>query len=469
MNRGGNVFASQKLFVGVQCFSMLNYLRKHISNTNPIRLIYHKMMAFFAAVYYRFPSRYMKVIAVTGTNGKTTTCSLIAQILQAAGHKVGVTTTVYFQIGDRKFPNLTKQTTQGRFGLQKMLRAMVDAGCEYAVVETSSHAMVQSRMWGVNADTAVFTNLTRDHIDYHGSMEAYKEAKGMLFDKLNRSRRKAGVSKSMIVNTDDPAHEYFLDFTADHKYTFGLNKGIYRASNIEQLPHGSVFKYSIPNGEIDIKLPMPGKVNVYNAACAATVAVSEHIALPTIKNALENIDPVPGRMEIIDAGQLYTVIVDYAHAPDALQALVDMFRPLTTGKLCLVFGATGGGRDTGKRPIMGEIADKGVDNIILTDDDPYSEDNIGIINQVAEGIKRGEGDGFWKVPSRREAIRLALSGAKEGDTILLAGKGAEEFQVTSEGRIPHDDRQVVRELLSRQIDIEIEPGKVLEVNKCLEG
>lgn len=434
---------------------MLNFLKKQISDMNPLRLLYHKVVAILAAIYYRFPGNHLKVIAVTGTNGKTTTCSLIAQILEAAGHKVGVMSTVYFQVGEQKFTNLTKQTTQGRFFMQRMLREMVMAGCDYAVVEVSSHAMVQSRLWGVNVDTALFTNLTHDHIDYHGSFESYREAKGMLFDKLNRSSRKAGVSKNFIVNEDDPQAEYFLKFPADQKYTFGVRNGIYRASNIKFQPGGSRFTYSIPNGQVDITLPLPGIVNVYNACAAATVAVSEKISLEAICAALEKVKAVPGRMEIIDAGQLYNVVVDYAHCPDALQVLIDMFRPLTDGKLWLVFGATGGGRDTTKRPIMGGIADKGADNIILTDDDPYDEDNIAIIEQIAKGIERGEGDRLWKVPSRREAIRLALSGAREGDTVLLAGKGAEEFQVTRYGRVPHDDRQVVREILSREVDVEI--------------
>lgn len=448
---------------------MLEFLRKIFPDTHPIRLLYHKAVAIVAAIYYRFPSSRLRVIAVTGTNGKTTTCSLIAQILEAAGHKVGVTTTVYFQVGDRKWTNLTKQTTQGRFELQRMLRQMVDEGCSHAVIEASSHAMIQSRLWGVNVDTAVFTNLTRDHVEYHGSMDAYKEAKGMLFDKLNRSGRKSGVSKVFVVNEDDPASEYFLEFRADQKYTCGIQKGIYVARNISATPNGSRFEYSIPNGKAEINLPLPSRVNVYNAVCAATVAVSEHIALETIKHALDNVKAVPGRMEAVDAGQLYSVIVDYAHAPDSLQTLIDMFRPMTTGKLTLVFGATGGGRDKGKRPVMGQVADKGVDNIILTDDDPYTEDNIGIIEQVASGIERGEGDRFWKIPLRREAIRLALAMAKEGDTILIAGKGGEEVQVTKDGVLPYDDRQIVRELLSRQIDVEIEPGKVTTVNRCLEG
>ena len=434
---------------------MLKTIKKQIPDTHPLRLLYHKLVAILAAVIYRFPANHLKVIGVTGTNGKTTTCSMIAQILEAAGHKVGVMSTVFFQVGEQKWTNLTKQTTQGRFSLQKHLRQMVDSGCEYAVVEVSSHAMTQSRLWGVNVDTAVFTNLSHDHIDYHGSYEAYREAKGLLFDKLNRSQRKSGVQKSFVINKDDPEADFFEEFRSDQQYTFGIQKGIYVGRDLDHIPGGTRFKYVIPNGEITVNLPLPGRVNVYNAIAAATVGVSERLSLDVIKTALEQAKAVPGRMEIVDCGQLFNVVVDYAHCPDALESLIKMFKPMTQGKLWLVFGATGGGRDTTKRPIMGGLADKGVDNIIVTDDDPYDEDNIEIINQVVEGIKRDEGNGFWKIPSRREAIRLALSRAQENDTILIAGKGAEEFQVTKDGRVPHDDRKVVRDYLSKQVDVEI--------------
>jgi len=434
---------------------MLDYLRKQIPETHPIRLFYYKIVAVLAAIYYRFPSRYLRVIAVTGTKGKTTTCSLLAQILEKAGHKVGVMSTVFFQVGDRKWANLTKQTTVGRFELQRLLREMVEEGCQYVIIETSSHAMLQSRLWGVNVDTAVFTNLQKDHIEYHGSFDSYKQAKGMLFDKLNRLQRKSNVPKVFVVNNDDVASDYFLKFPADQKYTFGLRKGIYVSRDVKSLPNGSEFKYFIPNGEAEIRFPLPGVVNVYNATAAATVAVSEHIGLPTIKKALEECSAVPGRMEPIDCGQLFSVIVDYAHTQDSLKALIDVFKPLTKGKLILVFGATGGGRDKAKRPLMGEVADQRCDEIIITDDDPYDEDNIAIIEQIAGGIKRAEGERLWKVPSRREAIRLALSMAQENDTILIAGKGAEEFQMTREGKIPHDDRQVAREFLSKESDVEI--------------
>ena len=319
---------------------MLDYLRKQIPETHPIRLFYYKIVAVLAAIYYRFPSRYLRVIAVTGTKGKTTTCSLLAQILEKAGHKVGVMSTVFFQVGDRKWANLTKQTTVGRFELQRLLREMVEEGCQYVIIETSSHAMLQSRLWGVNVDTAVFTNLQKDHIEYHGSFDSYKQAKGMLFDKLNRSQRKSNVPKVFVVNNDDVASDYFLKFPADQKYTFGLRKGIYVSRDVKSLPNGSEFKYFIPNGEAEIRFPLPGVVNVYNATAAATVAVSEHIGLPTIKKALEECSAVPGRMEPIDCGQLFSVIVDYAHTQDSLKALIDVFKPLTKGKLILVFGAT---------------------------------------------------------------------------------------------------------------------------------
>ena len=434
---------------------MLNFFRKQIPETHPLRLLYHKVVAILAAIYYRFPATRLKVIAVTGTKGKTTTCSLIAQILSAAGHKVGVTSTVYFQIGERRWANLTKQTTLGRFELQRLLREMVNEGCEYAVVEASSHAMVQSRLWGVNVDVAVFTNLAPDHTEYHGSYDSYREAKGLLFDKLNRERRKATVSKMFVINEDDSEASYFLEFRADQKFTYGLRKGIYNGRDIEILPNGTKFKYAIPNGEISVSMSLLGRVNVYNAVCAATVAVSQHISLETIKHALESCKSVPGRMESVDLGQLFTVIVDYAHTTESLQALIDVFKPLTKGRLFLVFGATGGGRDKTKRPHMGEVADKGATDIILTDDDPYDEDNIEIIEQIAKGIKRKEGDRLWKIPYRREAIRFVLAMAKENDTILIAGKGAEEFQMTREGKIPHDDRQVVRDILSQQVDVEL--------------
>lgn len=434
---------------------MLNFLRNLLPNQHPLRLLYHKLMAMAAAFRYRFPAEKMTIIAVTGTNGKTTTGNIIHRIFMEAGKKTGLLTTVNFKIGDREEANLNKQTTVSPFLLQKKLSQMLNAGCEVVIVEATSIAMVQSRLWGVTVDTAVFTNFTQDHLSYHGSMESYREAKGRLFARLNTSKRKPGVQKISVINADDPEHEYFEQFPVDQMFQYGIQRGAYAARNIVGQPNGTNFLIRIPNGEQQVRFKIPGQFNVYNALAAATVGVAHHINLTTIGAALEKMQPVPGRVESIDEGQPYNVIVDYAHSEDSLQQLLAMLKELTVGRLITVFGATGGGRDQAKRPKMGAIAHQYSDYIVLTDDDPYEEDSNEIARMVREGIPREEGDGFWQVIDRKEAIRLAFSQAREGDTVVICGKGAEEFQVVGRERIPHDDRQVAREMLARTIDIEV--------------
>lgn len=434
---------------------MLNFLRKLLPDQHPIRLFYHRVMAVMAAMLYRFPANNMEIVAVTGTNGKTTTSNMIHRIFMEAGQKCGLLTTVNFKIGDFEEPNLNKQTTVSPFLLQKKLRQMLEAGCEVVVVEATSIAMVQSRLWGVNVDTAVFTNLTEDHLEYHGSMEAYKESKGRLFAELNTSKRKPGVQKISVVNMDDPQGEYYAQFAVDQLFEYGIQKGAYVGRNIETTPNGTDFLIRIPNGEAQVHLRIPGQFNVYNAMAAATVGVAHHINIQTIGKALEKLESIPGRMEPIDEGQPFSLIVDYAHSEDALQKLLSMLKELTPGRLITVFGATGGGRDKAKRPKMGAIVHQYADLIVLTDDDPYEEDNKSIAHMVRQGIPREEGDQFWQILDRREAIRLALSVARPHDTVVICGKGAEEFQVVGRERVPHDDRQVAREMLARTIDIEV--------------
>lgn len=432
---------------------MKAFLQNLLPNHHPLRLLYHKVRAVIAALWYRFPANHLTVIAVTGTNGKTTTANLIHSIFQAARRKSGLITTVNFKVGDHERVNLTKQTTPSPFLVQRLLREMVDTGCTHAVIEVTSHALIQSRTWGINVDTAVFTNLTQDHLDYHGSMEAYKEAKGRLFRDLNVSSRKPGVGKLAVVNMDDLEGPYFSSFPVDQLFEYGIQKGTYVARNLECKPSGTKFQLRIPNGEAEIVFKIPGRMNVYNALAAATVAVAHHIQLPIIKEALEKVKFVPGRLELIEEGQPFHVLVDYAHTPDALEQLLGMLRELTLGRLIVVFGATGD-RDKTKRPIMGEIVDKYADVIILTDDDPYTEDHEDIAKMVRAGIRREEGDRFWQVLDRREAMRLGISLAStEQDTVVIAGKGAEAFQVVGTRKISHDDRQVAREILGRKIDI----------------
>lgn len=363
-----------------------------------------------------------------------------------AGYKTGMLTTVNFKMGDRTWSNLAKQTTMPPFFVQKKLREMVDLGFKVAVLETTSHAMHQARLWGTPIHTAVFTNLTEDHLLYHGSMENYRAAKGLLFKHFH---------KVSVINRDDPNYDYFAGFPVERLFSYGIQQGVFGARNLEMRANGTAFDLRIPNGEIRIDFPMPGRMNVYNALAAASVAVAHGISLENIKKALETLPPVPGRVEVVDAGQPYTIVVDYAHSEDALEQLLHMFRDLTKGKLHLVFGATGGGRDKAKRPKMGAVAHRYADTIVLTDDDPYEEDRYGIIQMIAEGIPREEGENLWKIMDRKEAIRLALSLAQEGDTVVIAGKGGEEVQVIGKQLIPYDDRIVVRETLARTVDVEV--------------
>lgn len=419
--------------------SLRNLIRSKISPQNPFLLFYHKVLGILAAVFYKFPADHLKVIAITGTKGKSTTTQFLASILTAAGHKVGVSSTINFRIGDRVWTNATKQTTQGRFALQKLLRQMVNEKCDFAVVEVTSHALVQSRIWGVKVDLAVLTNIQKDHLEYHGGFENYRSAKGLLF----------GLTKNFVLPIEDPSFDYFDKFHADKKLTYGISKGDFKAENIQLAANGSNFLLKSPVGQIQVHMKIPGEFNISNALAAAAAASSFGVSLQAIKEGLLKVESIPGRLEVINVGQPFTVVVDYAHTPESLESLLSFYRPLTKGKLILVFGATGGGRDKAKRPVMGSVAAKYVDNIIVTDDDPYTEDRMTIIEQVAAGVGRTEGKGLWKVMGRREAISIAISMAGEQDTVLIAGKGCESIQIVGEEKIPWDDREVVREILKR--------------------
>ncbi len=434
---------------------MLQRLKKKIATNNPLLLFYHKCKAILACIWYRFPSQQLVVVGVTGTKGKTTTTTLIARILEEAGHKVGMTSTVNFKIGNYSWVNTTKQTTLGPFFLQKLLRKMVNEGCTHAVLEVSSHALVQNRVWGVNFDFAVFTNIGEDHLDYHGSLDNYLRAKAILFSHLNGSTRKPGIQKVAVLNKDDVNFAFFDQYLADLKYSYGLKGGNCYVTDLQLLPGGSKFVFHMPNNQVDIQFKMPGDFNVSNALAAATVALALNINVNVIKQALEKVEAVPGRFESIECGQKFGVIVDYAHTAESLEKLLSVYRPLTQGRLILVFGATGGGRDKGKRPKMGEVAHAVADVIVLTDDDPYDENEWEIISDVTFGIPRKSGENFWKVPTRSEAIKLALNIAHPQDTVVVAGKGAEEIQMIHGKAVAWDDRKFIRSLLSQEVQVQL--------------
>ncbi|MGL5831550.1 MAG: UDP-N-acetylmuramoyl-L-alanyl-D-glutamate--2,6-diaminopimelate ligase [Candidatus Altimarinota bacterium] len=434
---------------------MIKTLKKIIPERHPIRLFYHKMLAVIAAIIYGFPSKNLAVIGVTGTKGKTTTTNLIAGILTEAGYRVGMTSTINFQVANYNWINESKMTTLSPFFLQKMLRQMVNARCQFAVIEVSSHALIQNRVWGINFDTAVLTNIGEDHLDYHGGFREYLRAKGLLFGKINRSARKPKIAKTIILNKDDENFAYFDQFKAEKRYDFGLKGGACSASNLKYSQTGVDFTLHVPNNQLDISMKMPGEFSVYNALAGAAVALANGINVSVIKTALEKASTVAGRFEQIDCGQNFAVIVDYAHTEESLKSLLELYKNQTPGKLITVFGATGGGRDKAKRSKMGAAADKFSDMLILTDDDPYEESRWKIIEDISKGVNRQEGEKFWKIPTRFEAIKFALRMAEKGDTVVIAGKGAETVQAIGDEKIPWDDRKVVREILSQPLMVEL--------------
>jgi UDP-N-acetylmuramoyl-L-alanyl-D-glutamate--2,6-diaminopimelate ligase len=418
---------------------------------------YHKALALVANVFYGFPSNKMVVIGVTGTNGKSTTVHLVAKMFEGAGFKVGSTSTVGFKIADKEWLNKKKMTMLGRFALQKMLRQMVKTGCKYAIIETSSQGVEQFRHLGVNYDVAVFTNLTPEHIEAHGGFENYKKAKGKFFQHLTAKPKKnidgKAVPKTSIVNIDDEHAKYFSEFSADKKYGYSINSSSnIRAENIETGSGG--FRFTV-NG-INFKINLPGGFNIYNALAAICVGMSQGLSLDIISKSLEKVSGVPGRMEFIDEGQKFKVLVDYAPEPASMAKLYETVRSvqfLAPGsKIIHVLGSAGGGRDKARRPILGKLAGENSDYVIITNEDPYNEDPMEIINQVAVGaVGEKEGVNLFKILDRGEAIAKAISLAREDDLVIITGKGSEQaICVADNKKIPWDDRAKVREILKNK-------------------
>jgi UDP-N-acetylmuramoyl-L-alanyl-D-glutamate--2,6-diaminopimelate ligase len=384
---------------------------------------YHFGLAFLGAVIYRFPSRLhrgfggqakkIKIIGVTGTNGKTTVANMATRILEAAGFKVATLSSIYFKIGEKEWPNKLKMTMPGRFRIQKFLRQAVNNKCQHAVLEVTSEGIKQYRHKFIDFDAAVFTNLSPEHIEAHGGFENYKKAKGKLFE---------ATKKNHIINVEDKNAEYFLNFPAEKKYTYGLDKG------------------DVKNSDIQFNLKLPGEFNIYNALAATCVGLSQGISLDVCKKAVEEIEGIPGRMEEV-ISKPFRVFVDYAFTPNALEKVYQTLRP-QKGKIIAVLGACGGGRDKWKRPELGKLAAKYCHEIIVTNEDPYNEDPMEIIEQVAEGTN-GKAK---KILDRREAIKEALKLARTGDTVVITGKGCEPWICVKGGKkLPWDDRKVARE------------------------
>lgn len=438
---------------------MVEYMKAIIRKITPGWAIslYHYALASAANIWYARPSEKMVVIGVTGTNGKTTTTWFIAQALQACGKKVGLISTAEFQIGDTTWLNDMKMTMPGRFALQKSLKAMVRAGCEYAIIETSSQGVEQYRHIGINYDVIVFTNLTPEHVEAHGGFENYKKAKGKLFDHLARMERKTingrTIQKVSVINLDDPHASYFLQFSSDKKIGYTL-KSSYDIQGVEEMRADTVSVRFFGSGFIFMGEPvhiiMPGKYNVYNAVAALCACSVLGFPAKESKRGLENAT-VPGRMEFIREGQDFHVVVDYAPEPEGLRNTYNAIQLFEKNSIIHVLGSCGGGRDIARRPIMGEIAGKNARYVIVTNEDPYDDDPNIIIDEVAAGALRAgkiENKNLFKILDRREAIRKAFEFARQNDLVLITGKGCEQAMVVAKNKkIPWDDRVVAREEL----------------------
>ena len=399
--------------------------------------VYHWLLAFLAAVIYRFPSRKIFVIGITGTKGKTSTAEIVNAILEEAGFKTALSSSLRFKIGEKSRRNEYKMTMPGRFFTQKFLREAVDKKCRYAILELTSEGAVQRRHKFVNLNTLIFTNLAPEHIESHGSFEKYRDAKLKLFKALEKS---PAEKKTLIVNEDDPNTSYFLNNFNPRSETEIIKYGLKNVSSRDFSEDGVSFTV----GGMSVHSKLPGKFNLYNILAAVAFAESAEIKPETIKSALEKFSGVEGRMEKIDEGKNFTVVIDYAHTPNSLEKV---YETLAGKRKICVLGAAGGGRDKWKRPEMGKIATKHCDRIILTNEDPYDEDPLEIIEDIAEGI--GEKD-YETIPDRREAIARALSLAEAGDTVIVTGKGAEPWMMGPNGtKIKWNDREVAREELRK--------------------
>lgn len=403
-----------------------------------------RALALLAARFYGHPSLKMKMIGVTGTNGKTTTTNLIASVLEFCGQKVGLIGTIHNRIGGLVLPG--KHTTPESLDLQALLAQMAEEGVQAAVMEVSSHALALHRVDGCAFDMAVMTNLTQDHLDFHHDMGDYLESKLKLFRDISHNAEKAPAYA--VVNTDDPAAAQFIAAAQRiNRLTYAVDQPAdVRASEIRVAPLGVSFAVDSPWGNCRLNLKLTGLFNVYNAlaAFAATGALG---AKPSqIKAALEKVAGVPGRFELVNCGQEFPVVVDYAHTPDGLENVLKAARSITGGRLITVFGC-GGDRDRTKRPRMGAIAARYSDYTVITSDNPRTEDPLKIIEEIEAGVQPAGRAHYEIEPDRRLAIRLALKAAGAGDLVLIAGKGHESYQVIGTKKFPFDDRRETEKAL----------------------
>lgn len=400
-----------------------------------------RAMAIIADTFYGQPSQQMKMVGITGTNGKTTTSHIIDHILKESGKKTGLIGTMYTKIGDDVLE--TKNTTPESLTLQNIFHQMVEKEIDCAVMEVSSHALVEGRVHGTDYDVAVFTNLSQDHLDFHGSMEEYKRAKGLLFAQLG-NKFTLNQPKYAVLNADDEASAQYAQSTTAHILTYGIQaEADIKAINIVMTAKGTSFQLVTPIGTSNVTMKLVGKFNVYNVLAGIGAAIALGISLPVITDALSKMDGVAGRFELVDAGQNFTVIVDYSHTPDSLQNALETIQEFAVGKTHVVVGC-GGDRDRTKRPLMAKIACDFADEAIFTSDNPRSEDPDAILREMEAGVV---GRNYTVIENRKQAIFKAINQAGEDDIILIAGKGHETYQQIGKEIHHFDDRLVAKEAI----------------------
>ena len=403
-----------------------------------------RALALMASTLYDHPSRDLVVIGVTGTDGKTTTTTMIQQMLLSAGRPAGSMSTVDIRVGDSVDVNETRQTTLEALEVQEQLARMRDRGLKVVVIESSSHGLALQRVVGVDFDVAVFTNIAHEHLDFHKTIEAYREAKASLID-LTAASRDKGIVKTTVLNRDDPSFAYLVDRPIARQLTYGIQMDAdFKADRVDLIPEGLRLEASTPLGPLAVRLKLSGRWNAANALAAAAAGVAVGLTLDQIRDGLERFSGVSGRMERVDLGQPFAVIIDYAHTPQSLEKVLRELRPITKGKLIAVFGSAGD-RDREKRPWMGEIAARLSDYAVFTNEDPREEDAMTILGEIAAGAEEvgwKEGENYARIEDRRQGIAQAVRRARPGDTILLAGKGHERSILIGRGKEPWDERAV---------------------------
>ncbi len=420
-------------------------------------------LAHLAAAFYGYPARSLGMVGITGTKGKTTTSFLVSEVLEAGPYKSGLIGTVDFKVGPRRWANETRQTTPEAVEVQELLSQMVREKVDYCVLESSSHGLALRKLLDCEYDVAVLTNITHEHLDFHGTFEQYRADKALLFEALGESITKPFVKfpKTAIVNADDPNAAYFLEkataATAAHNLplniiTFGLHENAnIRAIDITGDAQSLEYTALTPQGQVRLRLNLPGQFNVYNSLAALTVGLSQGLSLAEVRHGLESVKGVPGRMEKVNEGQPFAVIVDYAHNPDSIEQVLKTLRPLTPGRLMIVFGSAGE-RDVAKRGVQGNLAARLADFAVFTNEDPRLEDENLIIDQIAAGAEKEgwqEGRHFLKIADRRQAIEAIVARAEPGDTVLLAGKGHESCVIIGTEKVPWNEHQEAQRALQK--------------------